>query len=111
MPNADIRQTARLIDWSRMIEGIDRALSQAADGAAGRADAEHLATEPRQFEFEQRIAQTAAFLKGFDDCLKLVQARVGQCDVALATKENAVSEWLNSVRSIRQALAAWHAGD
>jgi hypothetical protein len=107
MPNADIRQPVRLIDWPRMIEEIDKALSQAAVEAAGRADAEAVDAEPVKLALDERIAKTTALLKGFDDCLNLVQTRVGQCDQALAKKENAVAEWLNSVRSIRQALAAW----
>src|SRR5438105_15769625 len=94
MPNADIRQSARLIDWPRMIEEIDRALGQAAAEAAGRACPEAVDAEPAKLGFDQRIAQTAALLKGFDDCLNLVQSRVGQCDLTLEKKENAVAEWL-----------------
>ena len=108
MPNTDIRQPARLIDWPRMIEEIDLALTQAAAEAAGRACPEAADTEPDKPGFDERIAQTAALLKGFDDCLNLVQSRVGQCDLTLAKKEKAVAEWLNSVRSVQQALAAWH---
>jgi len=90
-----------------MIEEIDRALSQAAAEAASRAGPEAIDDEQVKPAFDQRIAQTTALLKGFDDCLNLVQSRVGQCDAALATKEKAVTEWLNSVRSIRESLAAW----
>jgi hypothetical protein len=107
MPNADIRQTSRLIDWPRMIEEIDRALCQAATEAAGRAGGEVMEAEGVQPGFEQRIAQTSALLKGFDDCLNTVQSRVEQCDLALANKEKGVSEWLDNVRSIRKTLAAW----
>jgi hypothetical protein len=107
MPNADIRQSARLIDWPRMIEEIDKALSQAAVEAAARAGAEPMHAQAGSLEFDQRIARTEVLLKGFDDCLNLVQTRVGECDAALAKKEHAVIEWLNSVRSIREALAAW----
>jgi hypothetical protein len=90
-----------------MIEEIDRALTQAAEQAAGRQEREAPAAEPGKLQLDERIAQTTALLKGFDDCLKLVQDRVGQCDEVLAAKEKAASEWLDNVRSIRQGLAAW----
>jgi len=108
MPNADIRQTARLIDWPRMIEEIDRALNQAALEAAGRADRGADEAAAGKTDIDERIAKTAALLKGFDDCLNQVETRVGQCDLVLARKEDAVAEWLDRVRSIRQSLGAWH---
>jgi hypothetical protein len=99
--------SARLIDWPRMIEEIDRALTQAAQAAAGRAAPEAVDIAAVKPGLEPRIAQTEALLKGFDDCLKLVEYRVGQCDLALAKKEKAVAEWLSSVRAIRESLSAW----
>jgi hypothetical protein len=111
MPNTDIRQPAPLVDWSHMIQEIDRALSQAAAEAAGRAVMEPVHDQRGNVELDQRIVRTESLLKGFDDCLNLVQSRVGQCDLALEKKENAVGEWLNSVRSIRQTLAAWNGSD